>query len=311
VNPVKKRISELARVELGSRRKFIGKVCRKEIIPDKRYSWMLYSTENDTDPIDTVVLDVTPAEAFIIDNELGVAVRQISKFTRRGQITVLIADDHKVLRQALRALLEAEHDIHVVGEAENGRQAVEMTKRLHPDVVLMDIAMPLLNGTEAIRQINAQNLKSKVLILSCHSNDVYVERTLDAGAVGYLVKQGDAEDIVTAIREAKKGNAFFSPAITKRLLEFHRQSSASRERVGEDPGLLTIRESEVLQLVAEGYSSKQIATELSITDAAVEKHRYQIMDKLGIHNVAGLTRYALSTGMIEYAAGGEKSRPVP
>ena len=309
VNPVKRRILDLARIELGPRRKFIRKICRKEIIPNQRYSWLLYSAETDTDPVETVVLDVDLAEAIVVDRELGVEVRQISKFSTRGQITVLLADDHKVLRQALRALLETERDIRVVGEAENGRQAVEMTKRLQPDVVLMDIAMPLLNGMEAIRQINALHLRSKVLILSGYSNEDYVGRTLDAGAAGYLVKQGDAEDIVTAIRETKKGNAFFSPTITKQLLEFHRQSSANGERGGKGRTVLTVRESEVLQLVAEGYSSKQIAADLSISTKAVEKYRREIMRKLGVHNVAGLTRYALSTGMIENLEGGEKSRP--
>jgi DNA-binding NarL/FixJ family response regulator len=308
VNPVKRRISELASPELGARRKFIRKVCRKEIIPDKRYSWLLYLLESDTDPIDTVVLDVTLAETLGIDGELGVVVQEISKFSSRGQITVLLADDHKVLRQSLRALLKAEHDIQVVGEAENGRQAVEMTKRLQPDVVLMDIVMPLLNGMEAIRQINALQLRSKVLILSGYSNDDYVGRTLDAGAVGFLVKQGDAGNIVTAIRETKKGNAFFSPIITRQLLEFHRQISDTGERVRKDHNPLTVRESEVLQLVAEGYSSKQIAGELSISSKAVERYRCEIMRKLGVHNVAGLTRYALSTGMIENLTHVERTR---
>src|SRR3989441_6306573 len=247
VNPVKRRILDLARIELGPRRKFIRKVCRKEIIPNQRYSWLLYSTETDTDPVETVVLDVDLAEALVVDRELGVKVRQISKFSTGDQITVLLADDHKVLRQGLRALLETEDNIHVVGEAENGRQAVEMTKRLQPDVVLMDIAMPLLNGLEATRQINARHPKSKVLILSCHSDDHHVERTIDAGAVGYLVKQTAAAEVVTAIREAKKGNAFFSPIIAMRLVEFRRQASVS----GEAASRLTLRESEVLQLVAE------------------------------------------------------------
>src|SRR5262249_20625414 len=205
--PVRRRILELARFELGPKKKFIHKVCRKELIPGKRYSWLLYSTESDTDPLDTVVLDVNLAEARVIDQQLGVEVQEISKFSSEGQITVLLADDHKVLRQALRAMLEAEDDIHVVGEAGNGWQAVEMTKRLHPDVVLMDIAMPLLNGLEAVRQIKAENLNSRVLILSGYSDDVHVGRTIDAGAAGYLVKQGEAGHIVTAIRETKKGNA--------------------------------------------------------------------------------------------------------
>jgi DNA-binding NarL/FixJ family response regulator len=306
-NPVKKRILELARLELGARKRVIRKVCRKEVIPNKRYSWLLYSSEADADPMETVVLDVDAAEALVIDQELGVAVQQISKFSQRGQITVLLVDDHKVLRQGLRSLLEAEYDIHVVGEAETGRQAVEMAKHLRPDVVLMDIAMPLLNGLEATRQIHAQHLKSKVLILSCHSDDAHVRRTIDAGAVGYLVKQTAAEDVVTAIREAQKGNAYFSPSISMRLVEIHRKASVS----GESAGKLTLRESEVLQLVAEGYSSKQIAAQLAIGNKAVEKHRREIMHKLDIHSIAGLTRYALTSGMIENLAAveGEKSAP--
>src|SRR6266699_2626182 len=267
VHPVKRRILDLARIELGPRRKFIRKVCRKEIIPNQRYSWLLYSAETDTDPVETVVLDVDLAEALVVDRELGVEVRQISKFSTRGQITVLLADDHKVLRQGLRARLEA------------------------------------------TRQINAQHPKSKVLILSCHSDDDHVGRTIDAGAVGYLVKQTAAEDVVTAIREAKKGNAFFSPNISMRLVEFRRQASVSGEAARRDSSRLTPRESEVLQMVAEGYSSKQIAAELSISNKAVEKHRLEIMHKLNIHNVAGLTRYALSTGMIENLTTAEKTKP--
>src|SRR5947207_10690225 len=140
------------------------------------------------------------------------------------KITVLLADDHTVVRQGLRALLEAEEDMNVVGEAENGRQAVQMAKRLQPDVVVMDIAMPSLNGLEATRQISRERPKSKVLILSSYSDDEYVQQLTDAGASGYLVKQTAAQDLVAAIREAKKGNAFFSPAISKRLLEHYRAS---------------------------------------------------------------------------------------
>src|SRR5438045_6029867 len=207
------------------------------------------------------------------------------------KITVLLADDHTVVRQGLRALLEAEEDMTVAGEAENGSQAVQMAKRLQPDVVVMDIAMPSLNGLEATRQISRESPKSKVLILSSYSDDEYVQQLTDAGASGYLVKQTAAQDLVTAIREARKGNAFFSPAISKRLLEHFRSS------IGKPPGeqkspKLTPRELEVLQLIAEGYANKQIAGELFISIKTVEKHRQQLMNKLYIHDVAGLTRYA-------------------
>src|SRR2546430_7511842 len=147
------------------------------------------------------------------------------------KITVLLADDHTVVRQGLRSLLEAEEDMSVVGEAENGRQAVQMAKRLQPDVVVMDIAMPSLNGLEATRQICRESPKSKVLILSSYSDDEYVQQLTDAGASGYLVKQTAAQDLVTAIREAKKGNAFFCPAISKRLLVHYRAS------LGKPPGV--------------------------------------------------------------------------
>ena len=218
------------------------------------------------------------------------------------KITVILADDHTVVRQGLRALLEAEEDMSVVGEAENGRQAVQMAKRLQPDVVVMDIAMPSLNGLEATRQVSRESPKSKVLILSSYSDDEYVQQLTDAGAAGYLVKQTAAQDLVAAIREAKKGNAFFSPAISKRLLEHYRAS------IGRPPGekkgpKLTPRETEVLQLIAEGYANKQIAGEMFISIKTVEKHRQQLMNKLDIHDVAGLTRYAISKGVIESSKG--------
>jgi DNA-binding NarL/FixJ family response regulator len=214
------------------------------------------------------------------------------------KITVLLADDHTVVRQGLRALLEAEEDITVVGEAENGRQAVQMVKRLQPDVVVVDIAMPQLNGLEATRQISRDNPKSHVLILSSYSDDEYVQQLTDAGASGYLVKQTAANDLVAAIREAKKGNAFFSPAVSKRLLD-HYRSSINRPPGEKKPPKLTPREMEVLQLIAEGYANKQIAGELFISIKTVEKHRQQLMHKLDIHDVAGLTRYAIAKGIIE------------
>ena len=214
------------------------------------------------------------------------------------KITVILADDHTLVRQGLRALLRNEDDISVIGEADNGRQAVQMTQRLKPDVVLMDVAMPSLNGLEATRQIVQQSPGSKIVILSCYSDDEYVRQLIEAGAVGYLVKQNAAQDVLTAIREARKGNAFFSPAISKRLLEQHRQALAKNESLQEQ-GDLTSRQLEVLQLIAEGRANKQIAAELCLSIKAVEKHRRQLMNKLGLHDVASLTRYAISKGMIE------------
>jgi len=213
--------------------------------------------------------------------------------------TVLLADDHTVVRQGLRALLEAEGDIQVIGEADTGRQAVQLARKLLPDIIVMDIAMPLLNGLEATRQITKDIPSAKVLILSSYSDDEYVHQLTEAGAMGYLVKQTAATELIKAIREASKGNAYFSPAISKRLLDQYRESFMRGQPVKKRGDLLTSRESEVLQLIAEGKANKQIAAELCISIKTVEKHRQQVMNKLNIHDVAGLTRYAITKGIIE------------
>src|SRR5256886_12291926 len=225
-----------------------------------------------------------------------------------AKITVMLAEDHTIVRQGLRILLEAEKDLSVVGEADNGRQAVQMAKRLRPDVVLMDIGMPSLNGLEATRQISKQIPKSRVVVLSSYSDDEYVQQLTAAGATGYLIKTTASQDLVMAIREAKKGNAFFSPAISKRLIEHYRQAVARGEPVKKGRRL-TSREMEVLQLIAEGRHNKQIAEKLSISIKTVEKHRQQLMNKVEIHEVAGLTRYAITKGFIEDPKGIHK-RPL-
>jgi DNA-binding NarL/FixJ family response regulator len=219
------------------------------------------------------------------------------------KITVLLADDHNVVRQGLKALLAAEEDVMVVGEADNGRQAVQLAKKLQPDVVVMDIAMPLLNGLEATRQITRELAATKVLILSSYCDDEYVHQLMDAGASGYLVKQTAANDLMKAIRESKKGNTFFSPAISRRLLDQYREQLLRGGPARKSGEVLTTRESEVLQLIAEGKASKQIAAELSISIKTVEKHRQQVMNKLNIHEIAGLTRYAISKGIIQSDVG--------
>ena len=219
------------------------------------------------------------------------------------RITVLLADDHTVVRQGLRALLVAEGDIDIVAEAENGRQAVQLAKKFMPEVVVMDIAMPVLNGLEATRQITRALPSTKVLILSSYSDDEYVQQLTEAGAAGYLVKQTAANDLLKAIREAQRGNAFFSPAIAKRLRDQCREAFVSGQAPKRRPDYLTTREAEVLQLIAEGRANKQIAAELCISIKTVEKHRQQVMNKLGIHDVAGLTRHAIAKGIIETNAG--------
>ena len=189
--------------------------------------------------------------------------------------------------------------MEIVGEAENGRQAVQLVKELSPDVAVMDIAMPVLNGLEATRQITRDSPSTKVLILSSYSDDEYVQQSTEAGAVGYLVKQTAANDLLMAIREAQKGNAFFSPGIAKRLRDQCREVLTSGKSVQRRADYMTTREAEVLQLIAEGRANKQIAAELFISIKTVEKHRQHVMNKLGIHNVAGLTRHAISKGIIE------------
>jgi DNA-binding NarL/FixJ family response regulator len=214
-------------------------------------------------------------------------------------ITVLLADDHAIVRQGLCALLRADGGFKLVGEARNGREAVELARTHRPDVILMDLAMPVLNGLEATCQILATNPAAKVVILSAHSEAVYVERMAEVGVAGFLEKQTSAEILAQAIREVAAGRTFCSPAIAKHLST---NPSKPRDRDGmvrANATRLTSRENEVLQLVAEGSANKQIAAELGISIKTVEKHRQHLMDKLNIHDTAGLTRYAIRTGVIE------------
>ena len=213
------------------------------------------------------------------------------------RITVLLAEDHMVVREGFRKLLEAEDDIEVVGEAQTGRQAVELTRKLCPSVVVMDIAMPLLNGSEATRQIRKAVPGTKVLILSAHNDDAYVDHAIAAGAAAFLVKQTSAHDLSRAIRTVQKGNTFFSPSVARRLHDqkMPGRGGALRKKIAR----LSSREIEVLQLIAEGKANKQTASELGISIKTVEKHRQNLMAKLNIHEISGLTRYAIAAGIIE------------
>jgi len=214
-------------------------------------------------------------------------------------ITVLLADDHAVVRQGLRTLLEIDGQCEVVGQAQTGREAVDMAAVLKPDVILMDIAMPELNGLAATMQILAHDPKALVLMLSAHSDDEYVKRTIAVGAVGFLEKQTSSEILIQAIHEVAAGKIFYSPSIAKRLAD---EKKRPRNRDGmpkQNSPRLTSREMEVLQLVAEGQANKQVAGLLRISIKTVEKHRQHLMDKLNIHETAGLTRYAMAQGIIE------------
>lgn len=214
-------------------------------------------------------------------------------------ITVLLAEDHTIVREGLLALLKLEYDIHVIGEAENGRQAVTLASELRPDVVVMDIAMPLLNGLEATRQILHAAPKTKILVLSAHSDDTYVEKVMALGAAGYLIKQTSSHVLPEAIRKVCAGGHFFSPSVSKRRYHHQRQAKALGDLPQQDAPRLTSREMEVLQLIAEGKANKETADELHISIKTVEKHRQKVMEKLNIHDTASLTRYAISTGIIE------------
>lgn len=215
------------------------------------------------------------------------------------KITVLLAEDHAIVREGLRSLLELAGDFEVVGEASTGREAVTLARKLCPSVVVMDIAMPVLNGFEATRQILLAAPATRVLVLSAHSDDEYVAHMVAVGAAGYLLKQNSGPALVHAVREIAGGRVYFSPAIAKRLRDAERRSRASGFAMGKPARSLTSREAEVLQLVAEGAANKQIAVELGISIKTVEKHRQQLMDKLDIHDTAGLTRHAIATGVIE------------
>ena len=213
------------------------------------------------------------------------------------RITLLLADDHQIVREGFRMLLDAEADLEVVGEAQNGRQALELTRKLRPSVVVMDIAMPLLNGLEATRQIRKAFPNIKVVILSAHSDDAYVEQAIAIGAVGFLLKQTSSLDLSRAIREVYRGNTFFSASISKRLHD--QKTPASGKALRKKVAHLSSRELEVLQLIAEGNANKQTAAELGISIKTVEKHRQNLMAKLNIHEISGLTRYAIGAGIIE------------
>jgi len=212
------------------------------------------------------------------------------------KIRVVVADDHTILRQGIKALLDNQEEIEVVGEAKDGREAIKAIEELSPDVILMDIAMPGLNGLEATRRIKKKFPKTKVVVLTMHTNEEYIFQILNAGADGYLVKETAFQYLISAINSVHRGEAFMSPSISKKVMTDYIQRAQGEEKVGFDT--LTTREREILQLVAEGNSNKKIAEALFISPKTVETHRAHIMDKLNIHDSAGLIKYAIRKGMI-------------
>ncbi len=215
------------------------------------------------------------------------------------KITILLSDDHTILREGVRLLLQTASDIEVVAEVDNGRRAVAETKRLKPDIVLLDLSMPQLNGFEAARQIAKEAPTTRILILSAHSDDYYVQNAVEAGTAGYLMKESAGNDLLKAIREVAAGNAYFSPPVARRLLKKCQETFMNGGPARAQSTKLTSRQIEVLQLIAEGHSNKQMADKLCLSIKTVEKHRQTMMDRLDIHDIASLTRYAIGVGVIE------------
>jgi DNA-binding NarL/FixJ family response regulator len=221
----------------------------------------------------------------------------MTTMTMTSSIRILLADDHTVMRSGLRLLLERQPNLTVVGEAADGREAVTLAALEEPDVVVMDIAMPHLNGVEAARQIVANNPHIAVAILSMHSDESYVIRSLKAGARAYLLKDSAEADLIEAIHAIRAGKSFFSPAVTRILKEDYMRQLGKMD--AEDSyELLTNREREVLQLVAEGKSNKEVANFLNLSLYTVETHRTHMLQKLNLHSVPELILYAVRKGII-------------
>jgi len=219
------------------------------------------------------------------------------------KIRILLCDDHNIVRAGLKCLLETSDEVEVVGEAANGHECVREAKRLRPDLVVLDLAMPLLNGMEAARKISKDIARTKVLVVSSYSDDAHVVRMLEAGVSGYVLKQNAAVELLEAVKETHQGGVFFSPQLARHL---YRGGATGNQEGGQEGGpkpetreKLTEREAEVLQLIAESYPNKQIADILGLSVKTIEKHRTSLMDKLGVRGIAALTRYAISSGEVE------------
>ncbi len=208
-------------------------------------------------------------------------------------IRILLADDHALVRQGLGMILGAQPDMEIVGQAGNGNEAIEMAEKLKPDVVVMDVAMPELNGIEATRRLAVALPRTRVLALSMHKDSVYVREILRAGARGYLLKDSADADLINAVRAIAKGEGYISPAVSDAVL------SDYRKHVTDPLDLLTSREREVLQHIAEGKTNKEIATSLNLSVYTIEAHRGRIMEKLNLHSTGELVRFALRNGLID------------
>lgn len=217
--------------------------------------------------------------------------------SRQGTVRVALADDHAVLRAGLKALLNAEPDLLVVGEASNGAEAVRLVEQLRPDVVVMDITMPVLDGLAATRRITALGLGTKVLVLTMHAEEQYLFQVLAAGGAGYVLKQSADTELMEAIRTVQRGEVFLYPSGVQRLLQAYRQGGPPAAAAAAQ-ARLTEREEQVLALTAEGYSNVEIGARLYLSTKTVDTYRQRIMEKLGLHHRAELVRYALDRGLL-------------
>jgi DNA-binding NarL/FixJ family response regulator len=214
-------------------------------------------------------------------------------------IRVLLADDHTIVRQGVRLCLEAMGDIEVVAEAEDGQMAVQMAGQLRPDVAVIDLTMPRLSGVEAIRQIKRDVPQTEVVVLSVHDSEAYVVQALRAGAAGYVLKRNAATELAAAIRAARAGQAYLHPTVARRVIDDYLSRIRSAEDVAEPHERLTPREREVLQLAAEGHTTRAIAGLLCLSTKTVEHHRANVMTKLGLHGQTELVKYAIRAGLVE------------
>jgi DNA-binding NarL/FixJ family response regulator len=215
--------------------------------------------------------------------------------------SVLIVDDHQMMRDALVNILERQRDIKVVGQASDGRDGAEKAATLKPDVVTLDVAMPNLNGLDAARSIRRRSAATRILMVTAYEDDLYIQHALEAGVDGFVSKKQAAETLATAVREVAKGLKAFSPEVKRRMAQYEK-TDGGRKLMRRKTDTLTERETEVLQLIAEGNANKQTADKLGISIKTVEKHRQSAMNKLHIHDTAGLTRYAIAAGLVESPA---------
>jgi len=230
-------------------------------------------------------------------NTVFCTIKDCTFLTMPSRYRIVIAEDHTILREGLRALLSSNPDFEIVGEAEDGREAIRFVEKLKPHLVLTDLSMPRMNGMDAIREIKRRSRETKVLVLTVHKTEEYILATLQAGADGYLLKDSTHAELLAAVRHVLSGKHYISPGISDKVLDGYLEGRRTlKTRTSWET--LTQREREILKLIAEGYKNKEIADDLCISVKTVEKHRANLMEKLDLHNVQALTTYAIEKGLV-------------